>query len=51
MAEDTAAVIEQLGLGLVDIAGHSGGGNIGLLLARDHPQLVRRLVISGANPG
>jgi pimeloyl-ACP methyl ester carboxylesterase len=49
MAEDTAAVIEQLGLGPVDVVGHSDGGNIGLILARDHPQLVRRLVISGAN--
>jgi pimeloyl-ACP methyl ester carboxylesterase len=49
MAEDTAAVIEQLGIGPVDVVGHSDGGNIGLLLARDHPQLVRRLVISGAN--
>lgn len=49
MAEDTAALIEQLGLGPVDVVGHSDGGNVGLLLARDHPQLVRRLVISGAN--
>jgi pimeloyl-ACP methyl ester carboxylesterase len=49
MAEDTAAIIERLGLGPVDIVGHSDGANIGLLLARDHPQLVRRLVISGAN--
>jgi len=49
MAEDTAAVIEQLGVGPVDVVGHSDGGNIGLILARDHPQLVRRLVISGAN--
>jgi pimeloyl-ACP methyl ester carboxylesterase len=49
MAEDTAAVIEQLGLGPVDVVGHSDGGNVGLILARDHPQLVRRLVISGAN--
>jgi pimeloyl-ACP methyl ester carboxylesterase len=49
MAEDTAALIEQLGIGPVDVVGHSDGGKIGLLLARDHPQLVRRLVISGAN--
>jgi len=49
MAEDTAAVIEQLGLGPVDVVGHSDGGNVGLLLARDHPRLVRRLVVSGAN--
>jgi pimeloyl-ACP methyl ester carboxylesterase len=49
MAEDTAAIIEKLGLGPVDIVGHSDGGNIALLLARDHPQLIRRIVISGAN--
>ena len=49
MADDTAAVIEQLNLGPVDVVGHSDGGNIALLLARDHPQLVRRVVISGAN--
>jgi pimeloyl-ACP methyl ester carboxylesterase len=49
MADDTAAIIEQLGLGPVDVVGHSDGANLALLLARDHPQLVRRLVISGAN--
>jgi pimeloyl-ACP methyl ester carboxylesterase len=49
MADDTAAIVEQLALGPVDVVGHSDGGNIGLILAHDHPQLVRRLVISGAN--
>ena len=49
MAEDMAALIIQLGIAPVDIVGHSDGGNIGLILARDHPGLVRRLVISGAN--
>jgi pimeloyl-ACP methyl ester carboxylesterase len=49
MMEDTAAIIEQLGIGPVDVVGRSDGGNIGLLLARHHPQLVRRLVVSGAN--
>jgi pimeloyl-ACP methyl ester carboxylesterase len=49
MADDTAALIEQLGLGRVDVVGHSDGANVGLLLARDHPELVGRLVISGAN--
>jgi pimeloyl-ACP methyl ester carboxylesterase len=49
MAEDTAALIEQLGLGRVDIVGHSDGADIALILARDHPALVRRMVISGAN--
>jgi pimeloyl-ACP methyl ester carboxylesterase len=49
MEEDTAALLQQLQLGRVDIIGHSDGANVGLLLARYHPELVRRLVISGAN--
>ncbi len=49
MAEDTAALIQKLGLGPVDIVGYSDGGNVGLLIARFHPELVRRLVITGAN--
>jgi pimeloyl-ACP methyl ester carboxylesterase len=49
MADDTAAIIERLGFGAVDVVGHSDGANLALILARDHPQLVRRLVISGAN--
>ena len=49
MADDTAAIIEQLGLGPVDVVGHSDGANLALILARDHPQMVRHLVISGAN--
>jgi pimeloyl-ACP methyl ester carboxylesterase len=49
MADDTAAVIQQMGVAPVDVVGHSDGGNIALLLARDHPELVRRVVISGAN--
>jgi pimeloyl-ACP methyl ester carboxylesterase len=49
MADDTAAIIEQLGRGPVDIVGHSDGGDLALVLVRDHPNLVRRLVISGAN--
>jgi pimeloyl-ACP methyl ester carboxylesterase len=49
MADDTAEVIRLLRLGTVDIVGHSDGGNVALRLARTHPELVRRLVISGAN--
>jgi pimeloyl-ACP methyl ester carboxylesterase len=49
MAEDTAAVIRNLGIGPVDVVGHSDGADVGLKLARAHPELVRRLVISGAN--
>jgi pimeloyl-ACP methyl ester carboxylesterase len=49
MADDTAEVIRLLRLGTVDVVGHSDGGNVALRLARTHPELVRRLVISGAN--
>jgi pimeloyl-ACP methyl ester carboxylesterase len=49
MAEDTASLIKKLKLEPVDVVGHSDGANVGLLLALHHPELVRRLVISGAN--
>ena len=49
MAEDAAAVIVKLGVAPVAVIGHSDGANIGLILAHDHPELVRRLAISGAN--
>lgn len=49
MADETAIVIAALGVGRVDVVGHSDGGDIALLLARDHPALVRRVVVSGAN--
>ena len=49
MADDTAAVIRALKIGPVDVIGHSDGADIALLLARDHPELVRRIIISGAN--
>jgi pimeloyl-ACP methyl ester carboxylesterase len=49
MADDTAAVLRKLKVGRVDVIGHSDGGDIALLLARDHPDLVRRVVISGSN--
>lgn len=49
MTEDTAALLRQLHLANVDVVGFSDGGNIALMLAIRYPQLVRRLVISGAN--
>jgi pimeloyl-ACP methyl ester carboxylesterase len=36
MADDKAAIIEKLGLGPVDIVGHSDGADLALLLVRDH---------------
>lgn len=47
MADDAAAIVEQLGLGPVDVVEHSDGANLALILARDHQQMLHRLVISG----
>lgn len=44
MADDCAALIRHLGLGQVDVVGHSLGGYLGLLLAAREPALVNRLV-------
>jgi pimeloyl-ACP methyl ester carboxylesterase len=49
MAEDTAVLIRDLGVAPVDVVGHSDGGNVALLLASTHPELVRRVALSGAN--
>jgi len=49
MAEDTAALLAKLKVASVDIVGWSDGGNIGLTLAVRHPELVRKLVVSGPN--
>lgn len=49
MALDTAALLEKLNVSPVDVIGWSDGGNIAFLLAIHHPQLVRKLVVTGAN--
>jgi len=49
MMEDTATLLKKLGLKHVDIVGFSDGGILALMLAVRHPELVRRLVISGVN--
>jgi pimeloyl-ACP methyl ester carboxylesterase len=49
MMEDTAALLRHLKLGHVDVVGFSDGGILALMLAVRHPELVRRLVISGVN--
>ena len=48
MADDVAALIEQLGLGQVDVFGYSLGGGVALQLAIRRPALVRKLVIASA---
>ena len=49
MTEDTAALMRHLGIEQADVFGYSMGGNIGLLLAMRHPDLVRKLVAVSAN--
>jgi pimeloyl-ACP methyl ester carboxylesterase len=49
MAEDTAALLEALGIEQTDIFGYSDGGVVGLGLAIRHPNMVRKLAIAGAN--
>jgi pimeloyl-ACP methyl ester carboxylesterase len=49
MMQDTVALLQLLKLHNVDIVGFSDGGILALMLAVRHPELVRRLVISGVN--
>ncbi len=49
MMEDTAELLQRLKLKHADIVGFSDGGILALMLAIRHPDLVRRLVISGVN--
>ena len=42
---DLAAFIQSLGVGKVDLLGHSYGGLIAAAVAQRHPALVRRLVL------
>lgn len=49
MADDVATLLRQLHCEPADVFGWSDGGIIALLLARRHPDVVRRLAISGAN--
>ena len=49
MAEDTVELLAQLKIGRVYVLGHSDGGIVGLDLAINHPGLVVRLAMAGAN--
>src|SRR5271154_6410637 len=50
IAAGAASFIDGLGLSTVDILGHSMGGEVAQLVARDHPDLIRRLVLVGTGP-
>lgn len=49
MAEDISKAMTALGITSAAIVGWSDGGNIGLDLALNHPEQVRKLVTFGAN--
>ena len=49
MADDTIALMDELGTGPAHLVGWSDGGNVGLLVAIKRPDLVRKLVTMGAN--
>lgn len=49
MMEDTAELLRMLKLQHADVVGFSDGGILALMLAVRHPELVRRLIISGVN--
>lgn len=49
MADDLAEIIEEIG-GPVDVIGHSMGGKAAMVLALDHPALVRRLIVADIAP-
>ncbi len=46
-AADVAALLRTLGLGPATVVGYSMGGTIAQLVARDHPDVVSGLVLSG----
>jgi pimeloyl-ACP methyl ester carboxylesterase len=45
MADDTAALLAQLGVVKADVLGFSNGGVVAIQLAMRHPRLVRRLIV------
>ncbi|HEX9763032.1 MAG TPA: alpha/beta fold hydrolase, partial [Acidimicrobiia bacterium] len=45
VADDIAGILDELGLGVVDVAGFSMGGAIAQALAHRHPARVRRLAL------
>ncbi len=46
---EALAFLDHHGIGAAHVVGHSDGGILGLLLARDHPERVRSLVSISAN--
>ncbi|MFJ9154968.1 alpha/beta fold hydrolase [Streptomyces sp. NPDC102270] len=51
MAESAFDFLAALGLDEVDLLGWSVGGFVAQLVALDHPELVRKLIVAGSGPG
>ena len=49
MADDLAQIIRQFGAPM-DVCGHSMGGKTSMVLALQHPELVRRLIVADIAP-
>ena len=49
MADESVAVLEHVGGAAAHVIGYSDGGNVAMLLALARPELVRSLVVIGAN--
>src|SRR4051812_5398607 len=47
MADDTAALLQSLEIEEVDVFAYSFGGAVALQLAVRHPELVRKLILTG----
>lgn len=50
MAADIRALLDQLGLPVCDLVGHSLGGKVAMQVAMTYPQRVRRLVVVDIAP-
>jgi len=50
MARDVHALIDSLGLGPVDLVGHSAGVRVAIAVAGEKPDTIRRLALSDAGP-
>jgi pimeloyl-ACP methyl ester carboxylesterase len=50
MAHDAIAFIRALGFAKVDVLGFSLGGFVAQVIAREEPDLVRRIIIAGSGP-
>src|SRR5215203_651125 len=49
MADDTAALLQHLGIEQADVFGFSTGGGVALQLAIRHPEVVRKLVVTSTS--